>query len=129
MFLRSDVESLLETPSQKPHVIPGDQRALPAKENENVSALVKLTHEMHHELKKKETEIVRLSFELGKFQEIASNSVPLLEAKTREHDDEEKMNTLKKQVHSARFGRLLFFILFSIASGVIGILLHFLSFS
>ncbi len=122
MFLRLDVESVIETPTPQSHVVSEVQETLPTKQDPDIAALVSLTTKMHHELQQKESEISRLHFQLGKYQEISKNSIPLLEAKNKERIDEKQITTLKREVRSVRSGRFFFFVLSALLLGAVGIL-------
>jgi excisionase family DNA binding protein len=127
LFLRLDVESLSDVPEPKSHVVAEQkENFLPEKPDPDIAALANLAQEMHRELQKKDQEISQLNFQLGKYQEIAKNSVPLLEARKQEQQQGAALDTMKKKLSSAQKGRMVFFGLFTICLGVIGILVHYL---
>ncbi len=126
MFLRADLEALANTPgAQQPHVSTSSVD-VPAEQNPQLAALIALAQEMHTEIGKKDQEIKHLSFELGKYQEIAKNSVPLLESRKQELSQRDQISLLERSLLRARFGRQVFVALFGVALGTVGILVHYL---
>ena len=127
MFLRADVEALASAPGPQTHVVGGGgAEHLPAEQHPQLEALISLAQEMHGEIRKKDQEIAHLSFELGKYQEIAKNSVPLLESRKQEVAKEEEIGELKRDLISARFGKQVFLSLFGLSCGALLVLVHYL---
>jgi DNA-binding transcriptional MerR regulator len=127
MFLRSDLETLGLAPDPKSQIVAeAEMPTLPAQPSAEMSALISLAQEMHRELKSKDHEIAELNFELGKYQEIAKNSVPLLEAAKRDRVSKDRLEYLQSELYKARFGKYIFLALFGFTLGALGILLNFL---
>ncbi len=125
MFLRADVDALANTYSAQPHIV-GNNLELPAEQNPQLAALISLAQEMHGEIGKKNQEISELNFQLGKYQEIAKNSIPLLESRQQQADTAEQIYVLKSNLQKARFGRHVFVALFGLSIGAVGVLIQFL---
>ncbi|QQS59505.1 helix-turn-helix domain-containing protein [Candidatus Peregrinibacteria bacterium] len=121
LFLRPDVESIASPEPEKTHFV-SEEKTLPVTSENDMTPFANLIREMHHEIQKKDGEIAKLSFELGKWQEISKNSVPLLEAKKRDNDFSLQIDHLQESLQSARNGRLIFFVLFTLSVGILGIL-------
>lgn len=127
MFLRDDLETLGLAPDPKSQIVAEtDMPVLPAQPPAEMAALISLAQEMHREIKVKDQEIAQLNFELGKYQEIAKNSVPLLEAAQRDRVSKDQLNHLQTELQKARFGKYIFLSLFGFTLGALGILLNFL---
>ncbi len=125
MFMRSDIQALANTPNPQTHVV-DSSASLPVEQNPQLQALISLAQEMHGEIRKKDQEIAHLSFELGKYQEIAKNSVPLLESRKQEIAKDEQISHLQRDLIGARLGRYVFLSLFGLSLGAVGVLVHFL---
>lgn len=117
-----------DTPEPKSHVVTPEEKEnrLPEKQNPDITALANLAQEMHREIQKKDNEIAQLNFQLGKYQEITKNSVPLLEARKKDEEKAVTIAKIRKDLYSAQSGRLLFVALFAISLGIIGILVNYL---
>jgi len=126
MFLRTDLDALANTHDPVSQVIRGDT-SLSLEQAPQFSTLVGLAQEMHREIQKKDQEIAHLHFELGKYQEIAKNSIPLLESSKRDYKNEDRVKNLTRELTNARLGKHIFLSLFGIALGAIGVLIHYLS--
>lgn len=128
MFLRADLEGMRLVPEPKSHVVYSElePNLLPAEPPAELTALIGLVQGMHHELQAKDREIANLNFELGKYQEVAKNSVPLLEAAKKDQAKSEQLEQLKRELSSAHFGKYVFLSLFGLTLGALGVLINFL---
>lgn len=124
MFVRIDVESLMEAPATRSHVVSHSQpnETLPDTPSPDMTAFAGLIREMNEQIQKKDAHIAHLNFEMGKLQESVHNSVPLLEMRNEKESHQQHVIELQEEVGKAKTGRLLFFILFAVSAGVIGIL-------
>ena len=122
VFRENDVNAVLQTPNQKAEVITEEKSI--AKPNEEILALTGFLQQMHGELQQKDAHIAHLNFELGKHQEIAKNSLPLLEGEKKDQN----ITVLKQSLQSARMMRSFFLGLFALSVGGIIILVGMLFF-
>lgn len=122
LFLRPDVESIASPEPEKTHFISEETLPQESSLESDMAPFANLIREMHHEIQKKDGEIAKLSFELGKWQEISKNSIPLLESKKKDDHFSLQIDHLQESLRSARNGRLVFFALFTVSIGILGIL-------
>lgn len=123
VFAKSDLLALQKSPGQKPEISEDQQEHFPVKQNENLTALANLLEKMHDEIRRKDDVIFRLNFELGAAREKEKTAIPLLESGEK---NAEKIKRLEETLFSARVMRTLFFGLFALSLGVIGVLVNFL---
>jgi excisionase family DNA binding protein len=126
MFVREDVEALLEEPAAtQSHVVsPSAEKteSLPQSLAPEMTAFAGLIKEMNEQIQTKDMHIAKLNYELGKLQEIAKNSVPLLEMRNEKKEHDSDIRKMEKEIGRAKTGRFLFFILFILSLGAVGIL-------
>jgi hypothetical protein len=121
MFVKDDIEAINEVPTANSHVV-NEEQNLPAEPQPDISALANLAQEMHREIQMKDHEISQLNFQLGKYQEIAKNSVPLLEAEKKDRNEQKKVDGLNHRINTLKRSRFVFLVLFAISLAIIGIL-------
>lgn len=128
MFVRSDVEALLEEPTAtQSHVVSQKIKATPPDViSPEITAFAGLIKEMNEQIQTKDMHIAKLNYELGKLQEITKNSVPLLEIRNEKQEHQNDLQRLEKEIGRAKTGRFLFFILFVLSLGAVGILVNML---
>lgn len=129
MFVRDDVEALLKEPvPSQSHVVTNtsSNSNLPETPAVEMTAFAGLIKEMNEQIQKKDAHIAHLNYELGKFEEVAKNSVPLLEIRNEKKEHESDVKKLETEVGRAKTGRFLFFILFVLSLGAVGILANML---
>lgn len=127
VFRRVEVEALAETPGEQPHIVSESKskETSPDTPDKNILALANLAQEMHRELKEKDEQIANLNYELGKYQEMSKNSIPLLAMEQKERNDQEKLTNVRSELHEAKTWRSVYLVLFGISLAVIGIILNY----
>lgn len=128
VFKKTDVESVVETPSEKPQIVSESKEniSLPEKQDANIAALATLAKEMHDEMKRKDEQIANLNFELGKMQESSKTTIPLLAMKEKESENERREYKIREQLQTTRIIKNVYLILFGLSIAIIGIMTNYL---
>jgi len=119
-FLRKDLESFAKIPEPQPSVF----SQFPTEKNDEIPKVFsEFLEKLRQDLKEKDSKIIQLNFELGKWQQIAKNSIPLLEVKNIQKNEQEKIKILQKKLKKTEISKFFFVAIAGIAILFLGIIL------